>query len=138
MECVICFEEIHIKDINIMECCKQITHKQCIEKWIKSNINKISDINQCFYCKQSNITTDYIIDLVKVETYNNYELNNDNNNQLNNDNNNQVNNNIIETNIIETNNIIYNNNYYKYKVIIISIIISLVCIIGIIIICFLF
>ena len=125
MECVICFEEIHIKDINIMECCKQITHKQCIEKWIKSNINKISDINRCFHCKQSNIITDYIIDLVKVETYNNYELNNDNNNQVNN-------------NIIETNNIIYNNNYYKYKVIIISIIINLVCIISIIIISFLF
>lgn len=118
MECIICFEEINVKDFITMECCKQIIHKNCIKNWTKINMNKISNINNCFYCKQNNSTTDFFIDLINNETYNMNELNNDieNNN-----------------NIIETTNNVYNNNY-KYLLIIIPFIISLVCIIGIIII----
>jgi hypothetical protein len=137
MECIICFEEIHAKDIIIMECCKQIIHKNCIKEWTKNNINKISDINCCFYCKQHNGTTDYIIDLINnetciiINTENN--INNDNEFQVN-DNDFQVNNNIfqVNNNIEINNNIIQITNNHKCTKIII-VIISLTFIISIII-----
>jgi len=104
MECIICFEDLNIKDIIQMDCCKQTIHKHCIKYWTENNIDKISDINYCFYCKQKNNTTDYIINLIKNET---------------NDSIIEINNNSIEiNNIIEINNnniIERHYNVYSYK-----------------------
>lgn len=63
-ECIICFEIIDPNEHVIMECCKQNVHKSCLELWLKTNINKITDISFCFYCKQKNNNIDYIIEII--------------------------------------------------------------------------
>ena len=63
-ECIICFENIYMSNSLIMECCNQVVHKKCLESWTKLNIDKITDISYCFYCKQKNATTDYVIDII--------------------------------------------------------------------------
>lgn len=73
MECIICFENTSINNYTKLECCKQIVHPECLEKWIKFNINKITDISYCFYCKQKNNNIDYIIDIID-NSYNNISI----------------------------------------------------------------
>jgi hypothetical protein len=109
MECIICFENTSINNYTQLECCKQIVHNECLEKWIKNNINTITDISYCFYCKQKNNNIDYIINII--------------------DNSNVNNNIIIET--LETNNItmLQYNNRYKYIIIVIVVILMITIII---------
>ena len=99
MECIICFENTNIYNYTQLDCCKQIVHNECLEKWIKININKITDISYCFYCKQKNSNINYIIDIIDSSN---------------------VNNNIIQR--LETNNIIQEDNRYKYVIITIVVI----------------
>ena len=109
MECIICFENTNINNYTQLECCKQIVHNECLEKWIKININKISDISYCFYCKQKNNNINYIIDILD-NSYTNINTNN-----------------IIER--LETNNIIQNNNRYKFILIVIVVILIITIVI---------
>ena len=107
MECIICFENTNINNYTQLECCKQIVHNECLEKWIKININKITDISYCFYCKQKNNNINYIIDIID----NSYTITNSN---------------IIER--LETNNITHSDDRYKYAIItiVILLIISII------------
>ena len=80
MECIICFENIDNTNYKKFECCQQIVHISCLEKWITTNINIIKDISYCFYCKQKNDNIDYIINIINNPNNNN----NNNNNEYNN------------------------------------------------------
>lgn len=106
MECIICFEKTNINNYTQLECCKQIVHNECLEKWIKININKITDISYCFYCKQKNNNISYIIDILD-NSYSNINSNT-----------------IIER--LETNNLIQQDNRNKNRIIIIILVISIV------------
>ena len=37
-ECIICFSDISMNDYLELDCCKQIVHIECLNKWIQSNI----------------------------------------------------------------------------------------------------
>ena len=135
MECIICFDSINTNINNYikLECCNQIVHDKCLETWILTNLNKITDISSCFYCKQKNDNIDYIIEIINYS--NELESNNTPANVTpanvippnvipsNNIRSNNIrSNNTDSDNILEINNIIrYNNNYnnnHKYTMII--------------------
>ena len=70
IECLICYNEITNNDFVILECCNNYTHLSCLNNWISFNINNITDISSCFYCKQPNI----IINDITNNYTNNYTL----------------------------------------------------------------
>ena len=60
-ECIICFTDISLNDFFILDCCKKPVHIECLNTWIKSNINSNQEIDKCFYCKRNNEYIDSII-----------------------------------------------------------------------------
>jgi hypothetical protein len=96
MECIICLDELSdSENFIITECCKQYIHIDCIQKWVKQNINTHFDnpnnnnrqYDKCFYCNKNNDIIDNIIyienlNLIKNKTYSESSSSNNNNNNL--------------------------------------------------------
>ena len=73
-ECIICFNHISSNDFIFLDCCKQIVHIECLNKWIKININN-NEVKKCFYCKSNNdyINTIIYYTLQEEDIENNYD-----------------------------------------------------------------
>ena len=85
-ECVICLEDISNESLIILECCKNNIHFECLKDWLITNINIISDIDKCFFCKNDNqLISDLIYNIKTIDNNIIQDNNNDNNND-NNDN----------------------------------------------------
>ena len=93
-ECIICLTDVSINELLLLDCCKQIVHKNCLSKWIQTNINNNNIDNKCFHCKN----------------YNQYIHNLNNNLSIKNNNIIENNNEFIEIRIIEDINNNSNNN----------------------------
>lgn len=77
-ECIICFYDISMNDYLELDCCKQIVHIECLNKWIQSNIKNNIEIDKCFHCKETNDYINTIIYYTRLEegTYENTQNNN--------------------------------------------------------------
>ncbi len=76
-ECIICLTDVSINELLLLDCCKQIVHKNCLSKWIQTNINNNNIDNKCFHCKNYN---QYIHNLNnKLSIKNNNIIENNNN-----------------------------------------------------------
>ena len=137
MECIICFYEIAPNNHINLECCNQNIHFSCLNNWIHLNINNISNIEDCFFCKQTNtlindIVTNYKNEL-KIKEQQRILHNNSNSNSNSNSTVNIIDineENDISNSLIEANQhlIVYYNNRILYKRIFVF-----VCAIGLII-----
>tara|TARA_B100000482_G_scaffold172415_1_gene139812 strand:+ start:225 stop:470 length:246 start_codon:yes stop_codon:yes gene_type:complete len=56
-ECIICLSNTSENDYLKLNCCGKIVHVECLDTWIKTNIEIIDESKKCLYCRQNN---DYI------------------------------------------------------------------------------
>ena len=113
MECIICYDDINIDDCVILECCNNHVHIICLQKWLQQNINKNTELDKCFMCKNSNeFIKNLLPNNIQCDEYN-YLSDSSNNSsviiQIHDNNNNNNNNNNIN------NNIIISRNNYRYR-----------------------
>ncbi len=51
-ECIICLIDASGNDYLQLDCCKKIVHIDCLNTWIKTNIQNTEEVRKCFYCKK--------------------------------------------------------------------------------------
>ena len=75
-DCIICFTDISVNSYVKLDCCKQLVHIECLNTWIKTNINNKHEIRKCIYCRGNNDYIDTIIYYTRLEEANttNYDL----------------------------------------------------------------
>ena len=111
-ECVICLNNISVKELLTLTCCKNDVHIYCLNDWVSKNITN-KNISKCFICSQENSMIETIVSYNKyipvtntnnaiIRNYDN-DNDNDNDNAINTDNsiiirNNNINNELVLTN----------------------------------------
>tara|TARA_B100000424_G_C22897950_1_gene477609 strand:- start:652 stop:1089 length:438 start_codon:yes stop_codon:yes gene_type:complete len=88
-ECIICLTDTSANDYLQLDCCKKTVHINCLNIWIKTNINN-NEVKKCFYCKENNDYINTIIYYTRLEERNNTNYDSDNNSLIEVQNNNPI------------------------------------------------
>lgn len=78
-ECIICLIDASGNDYLQLDCCKKIVHIDCLNTWIKTNIQNTEEVRKCFYCKKKNDYINTIIHYTKLEEGDNTNYESDTN-----------------------------------------------------------
>ena len=80
-ECIICLNKLD-QDIILLECCHKNVHKECLEKWVNTNMQNNRYLRLCPHCKQENNIIKELSNYDENIAINTIELEQPNQNQL--------------------------------------------------------